>query len=126
MEQSSYYLSQKDKLLKELDGLTKLMHPELAARYGEQTAVKVRRDTLAEYEKLLPQFPYIGGKANPLTNNLVQAGYMLALYRALQAQGGTVEAAGELGHLALERKVQRIPAFVRHWLGRLMKIRQRI
>jgi hypothetical protein len=118
MEQTSYYVSQKDKLLKELDGLAKLIRPELAARYGEQTAVRLRQDTLAEYEKLLPQFPYVGGKENPLTTNLVQAGYVLALYRALHAQGGTVEEAGELSHLAIERELKRIPAFVRRWIGR--------
>lgn len=113
MEQSTYYLSQKDKLLKELDGFAKLMHPELAARYGGQTAVKVRQDTLAEYEKLLPKFPYVGGETNPLTTNLVQAGYVLALYCALQTQDGTAEDAGELSCLALERKLKRVPAFVR-------------
>lgn len=116
MEQT-YYLSQKNKLLKDLAGFARLMQPELAARYGEPLAVKMRQDTLAEYEKLLPHFPYIGGKANPLTTNLVQAGYVLALYRALQAHGGTVEEAGELSCLALERKLKQIPAFVRRWLG---------
>ncbi|MBN1921578.1 MAG: L-2-amino-thiazoline-4-carboxylic acid hydrolase [Anaerolineae bacterium] len=117
MEQAWYYSSQKDKLLKELAGFAKLMQPELAARYGEQLAIKIRQDTLAEYEKLLPQFPYIGGKANPLTTNLVRAGYVLALYRALQAQGGAVEEVGELSCLAQERKLKQIPAFVRRWMG---------
>ncbi|MBN2007269.1 MAG: L-2-amino-thiazoline-4-carboxylic acid hydrolase [Anaerolineae bacterium] len=118
MEQSLYYLSQSNKLLKELAGFAKLMQPELAARYGAQTALKVRQDTLAEYEKLLPQFPYIGGKANPLTTNLVQAGYALALCRALQPHGGTVEEVGELSCLALERKLKQLPAFMRRWLGK--------
>ncbi|MBN1876962.1 MAG: L-2-amino-thiazoline-4-carboxylic acid hydrolase [Anaerolineae bacterium] len=118
MEKTSYYVLQKAKLLKELDGFAKLMHPELVARYGKETALKLHQNVLAEYEALLPQFPYIGGKENPLTNNLVQAGYGLALYRALQAYGGTVEEAGELSHLALERRLKRIPAFVRRWIGR--------
>lgn len=48
----------------------------------------------------------------------MQAGHALALYRALQAQGGTVEEIGELSCLALERKLTQIPAFVRHWLGK--------
>ena len=118
MEQASYYVSQRDKLLKGLDGFARLIRPELAVRYGEQTATRLHQDALAEYETLLLQFPYIGGKENPLTTNLVQAGYVLALYRALQAYGGTVEEAGELSHLAMTRKLHQIPAFLRHWMAR--------
>jgi len=117
MEQT-FYASRKHKLLKELDGFARLMRPELTSRYGEPTATRLHQEVLAEYEKLIPQFPYIGGSANPLTTNLVQAGYVLALYRALQKYGGTVELAGELSHLALERKLKQIPAFVRRWIGR--------
>jgi hypothetical protein len=120
-QRSQYYVGKKAKLLKELDGFAKLMRPELAARYGEQAAADIHRATLAQYQKLIPLFPYIGGSANPLTTNLVQAGFALALYRALQAQGGTVEETGELIHLALERRLMRIPGFVRRLIA-LIKI----
>jgi hypothetical protein len=120
MEQTNYYVAQKDKLLQDLNGFAKLMCPELTARYGAERANRIHQDTLAEYEKLIPQFPYVGGQENRLTTNLVQAGYGLALYRALRVHGGAVEEAGELSHLAMERKLHRIPAFLRHWMGRFM------
>ena len=118
MEPTSYYVSQKHKLLKDLDRVIKLMRPDLTARYGEQAAESLRRDTLAEYERLIPQFPYIGGKDNPLTNNLIQASWGLALYRALLARDGTVEDAGALLHQGQTRILGRIPAFLRRWMGK--------
>jgi hypothetical protein len=120
MEETDYYVAQRDKLLRDLDGFAGLMRPELVARYGAEKAGRIHQDTLAAYEELIPQFPYIGGQENRLTTNLVQAGYGLALYRALRAHGGTVEEAGELSHLAIERKMHRIPAFLRRLMGRFM------
>jgi len=118
MNTASYYTSQRKKLLNDLDKVIKRMRPDLNERYGETTAGILRQDALAEYEKLIPQFPYIGGKDNPLTKNLVQAAWGLALYRALQAQGGTVEDVGELLHLGYTQIMHRIPRFLRRWLGR--------
>jgi hypothetical protein len=120
MEEANYYVAQKEKLLQGLGKFAGLMRPELVARYGTEEAERILQDTLAECEELIPQFPYIGGKENRLTTNLVQAGYGLALYRALQAHGGTVEEAGELCHLAIERKLNRTPAFLRRLMARFM------
>ncbi|MBN1313702.1 MAG: L-2-amino-thiazoline-4-carboxylic acid hydrolase [Anaerolineae bacterium] len=119
MEQPSYYTSQKQKLLKNLDELAVLLHSELDARHGKEKAIEIHQDTLAEYEKLIPQLPYVGGDTNPLTSNLVEAAYGLALYRALQKHGGTLEEAGELAHLGIERRLSRIPAFIRHLIGKI-------
>lgn len=121
-----YYVSHKHKLLKGLDDFAGLLRPELIARYGEQAATQIHQDTLAEYERLIPQLPYVGGQANPLTSNLVEAGCALALYRVLRAHGGTVEEAGELSHLAVERRLRRIPAPLRRFIGRLKFARWRV
>jgi hypothetical protein len=117
VKEADYYASRKDKLLRDLDGFSRLMRPELEARYGREKAERIHQNTLAEYEEMIPQFPYIGGRRNRLTTNLVQAGYGLALYRVLREHQGTVEEAGEFIHLALERKLQRIPAFLRRLMG---------
>jgi hypothetical protein len=119
VEQTTYYWTHKDKLVRDLDDFARRLRPELTARCGPEKADRLHRDTLAAYEELIPQFPYIGGKENPLTTNLVQAGYGLALYRAVLAHGGTVEETGELSHLGIELQLHRIPAFLRHWMGRL-------
>lgn len=125
MEDNTYYLSQKKNLLKNLQSFSKLLLPELIAFYGKETAIRIQQDTLAEYERLIPRLPYVGGKENPLTKNLVEAAYGLALYRALLRHGGTLEQAGELIYLAVERSVNRIPTWVRYWIGKMYFSRRR-
>jgi hypothetical protein len=64
---SDYYTSQSRKMLKELDKFLTRIRKHLVERYEEEGAAALRRDTLAEFERLIPQIPYIGGKENSLT-----------------------------------------------------------
>ncbi len=114
------------KLLRDLDRFLNRSGKVLSARYPEEAARAVHRDTLQEYRRLIPHLPDIGGKANHLYNNLVQSAWALALYRAVQRQGGAVEEAGELIHRAMEAVLYRIPAFLRHVIGRLRLSRWRV
>ena len=115
VQETSYYISQKDRMLKDLNKYAQPMLSELAQRYSSQTAQQILMQVQEAYAELIPQFPYIGGKANPLTTNLVQSGYALALYQAIQAHGGTLEETGELMHLGIEKQLNRIPYFIRRW-----------
>jgi len=117
MDENTYYITQKNKMLQGLASYAKPMQPELAVRFGEEEAREMLHDVLDEYAFLIPKFPYIGGRRNPFTTNLVQAGYGLALYRALHKRGGTLEQAGELIHLGIELQLKQIPAFLRRWMA---------
>jgi hypothetical protein len=118
-QRNDYYTLQSDKLLRQFDKFLTRSRPLLAERYGEEVAAEMHREMLTEYERLIPQTPYIGGKKNPLTDNLVQSGWALALYRVVCRRGSTLEEAGELIHLAVQARIDRIPAFLRPWLGML-------
>ena len=87
MDENTYYITQKNKMLQGLASYAKPMRPELAVRFGEEEAREIMQDVLDEYAYLIPQFPYIGGRRNPFTTNLIQAGYGLALYRTLHKHG---------------------------------------
>lgn len=126
MDQNSFYRSQERNMLKKLSSFLKLLHPELAARFGEDAVVQIQQDVREEFEKLVPQFPDIGGKANPLISNLLESGGALALYRAIQAHGGTVEETGELIHLGVRRRLERMPAFLLYLMGRFAYSRWRL
>jgi hypothetical protein len=119
MANDSFYVLQSKKLLRDLNKFAKPMLPKLETLYGFDVAISIYQETLTEFDKLIPQFPYVGGKENRLTANLIQAGYGLALYRALERHGGGVYQAGELCHLALEHMLFRIPAFARKLLGKI-------
>jgi len=47
-----------------------------------------------EYENLIPQLPYIGGK-QPFTQFIIATAQFLAMYRVLRAHGRTVEETGK-------------------------------
>ncbi len=69
--------------------------PILAQQYGSEAAEAVLRAGRAEFEVLIPHIPYIGGEDSYISS-LVESVRCLALYRAMQRQGRTVEEAGKV------------------------------
>lgn len=61
MESNMFYLSQNQKLIKGTDKFLKFIRLELVSKFGEEVD-KIHAKVLEEYEKLIPQFPYIGRK----------------------------------------------------------------
>jgi hypothetical protein len=82
-------------LLKQLDKFLTQLRTLLVERYGEVKAATMHRETLDEYERLIPDLPYIG-RGNLFTGNLVQSAWALALYRVIRRHGGAVEEASEV------------------------------
>ncbi len=54
-----YYNSRQGKLLKDFDRTSALMKDSLIKRYGEEFAKILQKDVRQEYEKLIPEIPYI-------------------------------------------------------------------
>ncbi|NCF67683.1 MAG: methyltransferase domain-containing protein [Chloroflexi bacterium] len=96
---SSYYILRQDYLLREYDGAMRRVRPMLIQKYGNPFVKELEPAARGEFRLLIPQLPYIGGKKNPLTFNLVSTAWFLALYRALQEQGKDGD---ELGLLVLD------------------------
>lgn len=115
----NYYVSQKGNLIKELDKVISRVQSDLVARYGEVDADVIHKQILIEFERLLPQIPYIGGRKNSLTVFLLQSAWALAFYRVLQRHGGSVEDAGELLQQGAEAMFNATPKFLRHLYGRM-------
>lgn len=90
----------------------------LTRRFGAPTARAIRREMLQEYRALVPGLPDIGGRANPEWMSMILAPWALALYRAVQRQGGSLEDAGETIHHAIKNLYGRIPQRLRVSMGR--------
>ncbi len=91
---SNYYLARKKHFLFEFDLVAKSARAVIEGYYGENAralTVEARR----EFEALIPQFPYIGGK-QPHTEFIVFTGMLLAVYRVNTTHGKTVEQTGEM------------------------------
>ena len=89
---SKYYPARKNRFLLEFDLVAKSAHPVIEGYFGENAqalTIEARR----EFETLIPQFPYVGGK-QPFTEFIVFTGMLLAVYRVSKANGKTVEQTG--------------------------------
>jgi hypothetical protein len=112
-----YYVRNKAKLLQEHRGLATIGQEIMAARYEADFIAAVTRKSLLEFEKLIPELPYIGGDQNPLTRNLVFSASALAFYRVMKRHNGTVEETGELLYQIMEAWIRRYPRFIRRLMG---------
>ncbi len=120
---ASYYLAQKPKLLKDHAAILAVGRKLMVARYGLEFTDKVEREAREEFERLIPEIPYIGGKDNSLTDTITQMTSMLALYRVLKREGKTVEDIGELIYRMAKAWTEQYPAFMRALIGRVYMTR---
>jgi hypothetical protein len=112
-----YHIRNQARLLKQHRRMVKAGQKIVTVRYGEAFAGTLLRESLAEFEGLLPLLPYIGGTQNPLTTNLIQSASALAFYRVMQRHGKAVEETGELLYRIAEAWAGRYPRFLRHLIG---------
>jgi hypothetical protein len=113
----NYYVAQKSKLLKnfkkDAGPLLKASEPT----YGKDFIDRVADEALQEYENLIPQIPYIGGKKNGLMGNLMGTVEVLALYKVLKRHGKSDEEIGELVWKGWEAMSKGYPRFLLRLAG---------
>ena len=114
---AEYYVRNKAKLLRDHRRLTTIGREIMAARYEADFVATVVHESLAEFEKLIAELPYIGGDQNSLTGNLVFSASALAFYRVMKRHGKTIEETGELLYRIMEAWVRRYPRFIRRLMG---------
>jgi hypothetical protein len=125
------YTSRKNKLLRSFDKLLARVQPWVENWLGEKQAARFMRDSRQEYETLIPRIPFIGNSFLALSFYTPVTRY-LAVYRALQKQGRTVEEAGRLIYRMGTEEALAIPPLGRRimetlwfsqWFRRLAKKR---
>jgi len=115
----SYYISRKRLLVVEFGLAARVARKVVAAHYGDRFTDAIAVEARQEYESLIPQLPYIGGRENPFTQIMVAAGMFLALYKPLKAHGKAVEEIGALVYEAVERAYDLFPRSLLRLYGRL-------
>lgn len=114
----NYYLQKKDKLLKGHHKIMAIGQPLMAERFGQELAHTAVAETLIEFEKLIPQIPYIGGKENPMTDTLEQMTTFLALYKVLKGHGRFVSEISDLVYEMAQTYVESYPRLARQLIGK--------
>jgi pimeloyl-ACP methyl ester carboxylesterase len=112
----NYYLRRREWLLREFDLAVRRTRHVVAARYGVEGADEIIAETRQEYDALIPQLPYIGGK-QPLTQFLISTAWFLALYRVLKRRGRSLDEAGKLCYQLTEALLESFPTAVGRMIG---------
>ena len=112
-----YYTSQKEKLLRDF-GRAKRFSKVLALHVDDQPSSAIIQETRQEFERLIPKIPYIGGKANNLTQDLIDCTMLLALYKVLKSEGFPSEEIGKMVIEMEQRRVHSYPRFVLKLFGK--------
>ncbi len=116
-----YYRSRKEKLLKDFDRISAFMKASLVARYGSEFTSTLQREAHEEYEKLIPEIPYVQGvRARALNSFLVGTAQELAVYKAMKRHHRPASEAWELCHQAIRFRIAEIPRWKRSLLRSLM------
>jgi hypothetical protein len=116
-----YYTARKEKLLKDFDSTSVLIKASLVTRYGQEFANILQREVRQEYEKLIPEIPYIkGSRARALNTFLLITAQELAAYKAMKKHGKPTGEAWELCHEALRFRLAEVPQWKRWLLSRFM------
>ena len=109
------------KLLKSFDRTARLMEATLSQRYGHELADQLYVEAREEYEKIIPQVPYIkGARAKALNAFLLITAQELAVYRTMKTHGKSPGEAWELCHEALTMRMEEFSKIKRWFLKKLM------
>lgn len=91
----------------------------LYGRYRSNDAQHMLEEAKREFDALIPGIPYLGGRKNIYSGMAVKAAAMLALYRALQNEGVSLEEYGEILEAAAKQYMIALPSWIRAFAGRL-------
>ena len=94
---SGYYTSRSARLLKDFDKTASMMKDSLVDRHGADLTNKLVRDARQEYERIIPQIPYIrGAQARALNSFLLITAQEVALFKDMKKRGKTPGEAWEV------------------------------
>jgi len=90
-----FYVRKKSKFMRSFDERLTVVNEELCKKFDNKKSEELINQMKAEFEKILPGIPYIGGKKNPTTLVLVKCMSDLAIFRTLEKIGFSFKEIGE-------------------------------
>ena len=108
-KEKNYYIKKKRILMRQFNVALTIVKDILIDQFGEtkfnELSVEMRKD----FESLIPQIPYVGGKENLSTQYLVASVLLMPLFRVFEREGLTFDEIGELSYTLFEAFYKVIP-----------------
>jgi hypothetical protein len=109
LDERDYYVKKKKILMRQFDAAINIGKQILTNQFGESTLKVLIAKFRNDFENLIPQIPYVGGKDNPLTDNLINSTILLPLLRILVEEGLNFNEIGKLAYHLFETFYRFIP-----------------
>ena len=114
-----YYGARRKRLLRGFDRVGRRAERSIARSEGAPFAAAVVTDARGEFERLIPELPYIGGWRNVFSPVMVISGWMVALHRAMAARGRSAEDTVRICAEVADEYLRGVPGVVLRIAGRL-------
>jgi hypothetical protein len=114
-----YYAARRERMLRGFDRASPRFARSLERHHDAAFAEQVPREARVEFERLLPELPYIGGRRNLFSWVMVVNGWLVALFRAMQARGGSAEQTMRVAADVSDELFRSFPGLVLRLVGRL-------
>jgi hypothetical protein len=114
----NYYLSQKKSLMRSFEHVSKWVKTPLVNRYGKELSQALLKHARENYETLIPDIPFIGGKRNRWTSDLLESVQILALYQAMQVYEIPPGEIAEVLSEGMQIRLAQYPCFLLRLMGR--------
>ncbi|MCC5857791.1 MAG: L-2-amino-thiazoline-4-carboxylic acid hydrolase [Ectothiorhodospiraceae bacterium] len=117
-----YYSRHRNKVLQDFDETAALMSVSLSERYGTEAADALKKEVRQELQELIPVIPRITGgpRAGSFNHFLRITAQELAVFRAMRNRGKSAREAWEICHEAIRLRADKVPAWKRRLINRLM------
>ncbi|MFC1539480.1 hypothetical protein ACFL6H_08650 [Candidatus Latescibacterota bacterium] len=110
MIKEGYYIKQKEKLLRKFKKTLKKYDKKLFTYYGEVFSKTIQKNALVYFEELIPKIPHY--KATSYQSIILINAQIIAIIRAMNKQGRTVEDTLKIQVELWEEEYRKIPRFM--------------
>ncbi|MFW9829199.1 MAG: L-2-amino-thiazoline-4-carboxylic acid hydrolase [Candidatus Thorarchaeota archaeon] len=93
--QNDYYIKRKSKLMKDFSSHIEIARDILKKKFSETKINNLYEQMKKEYEKIIPEIPFIGGTKNPFSTLLIGGMSSLAIFRVLEKERFSLRDIGE-------------------------------
>jgi hypothetical protein len=108
----NYDARSKNKLMSAFDKTQSWFKPNLDESYGKEFADQALREARLEYERLIPEIPFIGGSKVHMTEDLMESVRILAYLLVLKRHKKTLDVCKTILHRSMEIRMAKYPRLI--------------
>lgn len=106
---SQFYTSNRDKFTAAFDKIRMAVVDYVSKQSTPEIANDIGNEAFLNFEKLLPQLPYIGGDVHPGTRFILIAGHWIAVYKSMNKRGYEAFKVGQMLYSIYEDQLKSVP-----------------